>query len=147
FLHRHAPFAAHRPPPAISKLPHIEIQLGDGPAEGIAMHTQLPCCLALVAPICIKDVHDEAFFEFAYRFRIEDATGVHLNDECFELLFHGFLAFTNPKAGQGVYLCGLAALLLEASCRRIRMPSLNFWRTAEGAAQTAARPATKKYPA
>ena len=66
---------------------NVDLEFLHGPAQGVAVHSQLPGCLALIAPIFLEIGHDETLLEFANRFRVEDVAVVHLKDECFQLIF------------------------------------------------------------
>jgi len=54
------------------------------------MHTELPRRPALIAFILLQDSENEAFFELAHGFGIKNIAFVHLHDERFELISHGF---------------------------------------------------------
>jgi hypothetical protein len=51
---------------AISELAHIDLQLADGAAEGIAVHAKLACCPALIAFVFLEDGQNKALFEFTH---------------------------------------------------------------------------------
>src|SRR5579864_882464 len=73
---------------AIAQLSDIDFQLGDGAAQGIAVHAQFTGGAALVPPVFLKDRQDEAFLEFANAFGVKDVAAIHLKDKCFQLIFH-----------------------------------------------------------
>lgn len=93
-LAHHSLFERHRPSAAwwalhpVSKLPDIDLQLANRPAESIAVHSQLPGRAALVALIFLQNRQDETLFELPHAFRVEDVAAVHLQNECFQLIFH-----------------------------------------------------------
>lgn len=90
-------FAAYGAAGAIAELADIELELGDGARESIAVHAEFAGGLALIAFVLLKHIHDEALFEFADSFRIKNSTGVHLSYECFKLVLHGVLSFARSK--------------------------------------------------
>src|SRR5712671_5199616 len=53
------------------------------------MHSKLARGSALVALILLKNGEDEALLEFAHTFGVKDVALVHLQNECFQLIFHG----------------------------------------------------------
>ncbi len=59
-----------------------------GAAKRIAVHAQFASCLALVAAILFEHGDNETLFEFPNRFRVENVAFVHLQNECFQLIFH-----------------------------------------------------------
>lgn len=73
----------------IAQLPHINLELGDGAAEGVAVHAQFAGGAALVAFVFLQDGKDELLLEFADRLGIQDVAFVHLHDQSFQLIFHG----------------------------------------------------------
>src|SRR5579864_6166961 len=52
------------------------------------MHAQFPRRAALVAFILLEDCENKTLFEFPYTFRIKNVAAVHLQNECFQLIFH-----------------------------------------------------------
>jgi hypothetical protein len=82
------PGAARRAPDSIAQLANVDLQLGDGAAQGIAVHAQFAGGAALVAAVFLQYGEDEAFLEFPYAFSVEDVAAVHLKDKCFQLIFH-----------------------------------------------------------
>ena len=66
----------------------VELEFGNGAAQGIPVHAELPCGLALVATVFLQDGQDEPLLEFAHGLGIEDSALMHLKDECFQLVFH-----------------------------------------------------------
>lgn len=79
---------ARRAPAAVAELTHVKFELRDGPAQGVAMHSQLPCGPALVAFIFFENSCDKALLEFSDRFGIKNVALIHLVYECFQLIFH-----------------------------------------------------------
>jgi len=87
-FHGNGAGAAGRTLNAIAQLPDVDLQLGDGAAERIAVHAQFTGGPALVPPVFLKNGQDEALLEFPYAFGVEDVAAVHLKDKCFQLIFH-----------------------------------------------------------
>ena len=52
----------------IAELANIQLQLSDRPAECVTVHAQFPGGFALVPPVLLQDVHDEALLEFTHGF-------------------------------------------------------------------------------
>ena len=61
-------FAPGRATHAGSYGTHVKLQLGDGPAEGIAVHSQLVCGLTVIAVVLFEHSKDESLSEFAHCF-------------------------------------------------------------------------------
>src|SRR6266576_1925216 len=87
-FHGNGAGAAGRTLNAIAQLADVDLQLGDGAAECIAVHAQFTGGPALVPPVFLKNGQDEALLEFPYAFGVEDVAAVHLKDKCFQLIFH-----------------------------------------------------------
>jgi hypothetical protein len=77
---------------AVAELADVDLQLGDGAAERVAVHAQFAGGAALVAFVFFEDGQDETFFEFSDAFRIKNIAAVHLQNECFQLIFHVHLS-------------------------------------------------------
>jgi len=75
------------------QLPYINLQLGDGATEGVAMHPQLARGAALVSIIFLQHSEDKALLEFPHRFGIKNIAFIHLQDKCFELISQGASLF------------------------------------------------------
>ena len=88
FLHGDGAGAAGRALDAVAELADVDFQLGDGAAEGVAVHAQLAGGAALVAFVLLQDGQDETFFELADTFGIQNIAAVHLQDKRFQLIFH-----------------------------------------------------------
>jgi len=88
FLHGDGAGAAGRALDAVAELADVDLQLGDGAAEGVAVHAQFAGGAALVAFVLLQDGQDETFFELAYAFGIQNIAAVHLQDKRFQLIFH-----------------------------------------------------------
>ena len=73
---------------AIAELADVNLQLGDGAAEGVAVHSQFAGGAALVPFIFLEHGQDETLLEFTHAFGIKNIAAVHLQDECFQLIFH-----------------------------------------------------------
>jgi hypothetical protein len=52
------------------------------------MHAQFPRGAALVAFILVEHSQYEAFLEFTHALGIKNVASIHLQDECFQLIFH-----------------------------------------------------------
>jgi len=87
-FHRHRPGTPGRPLDAIAQLPDINLQFADRAAERVAVHPQFPRGTALIALVFLQNGKDETFFELAHTLRVKDVAAVHLQDECFQLIFH-----------------------------------------------------------
>jgi hypothetical protein len=74
---------------SIAQLADIDLEFVDGPAQCVAMHSKLARGSALVALILLKNGEDKALLKFAHAFGVKDVAFVHLQDECFQLIFHG----------------------------------------------------------
>src|SRR5215813_1927496 len=109
------PRAPRRTPDTVAQLPHIDFQFGDSPAKRIAVHSQLPCSAALISFVLLQDGQYELLFEFAYGFGIEDVTSIHLQDQGFELIFHG----VSLSCGQASQLCRYAASAIRRRILRL----------------------------
>jgi hypothetical protein len=70
-------------------LSNVNLQFGNGAAQGVAMHPQLTRGPALVSVVFLQHCEDEPLLEFAYRLGVQNIAFVHLQDECFELISHG----------------------------------------------------------
>lgn len=77
----------------IPQLPHIDLQLINCTAEGIAVHAQLAGGAALVSFVFLENSEDEPLLELPHALRVEDVAPVHLQDECFQLIFHDMRLF------------------------------------------------------
>jgi len=79
---------------AIAELTNVYLQLGDSTAESIAVHAQFARSAALVAPVFLKHGEYESLLELTYAFGIKNVALVHLQDECFQLIFHDASLFS-----------------------------------------------------
>lgn len=73
---------------AVAELANINLQFGDGTAQSVAVHSQFAGGPALVALVFLKHGQDKAFLELTHAFGIKNIASVHLQDECFQLIFH-----------------------------------------------------------
>ena len=73
---------------AVAELADVDLQLRNRSAERIAMHAQFPCRAALVSFVLVEHGQNEAFLEFTHALGIKNIASVHLQDECFQLIFH-----------------------------------------------------------
>jgi hypothetical protein len=96
-LHRDWARAARRALGAIAQLADVNFQFADGAAEGVAVHAQFARGAALVALVFLKDGKNEALLEFAHAFGVEDVAFVHLQNECFQLIFHDASLFVRKS--------------------------------------------------
>ncbi len=75
--------------PALPELPYIDLEFIDGSAQGVSVHAQFAGSTALVPFVFLKYGEDEALFKLSHTLRVEDVAFVHLQDKCFQLIFHG----------------------------------------------------------
>jgi hypothetical protein len=68
FFQQRRLLAPHRTPSAIAELANIQLQLSDRPAKCVTVHAKLAGRFALVSPVLLQDVHDEALLEFTHSF-------------------------------------------------------------------------------
>jgi hypothetical protein len=86
--------AAGRALDAVAELADVDFQLGDSAAESVPMHAQFAGGAALVAFVFLEHGEDETFLELAHAFGIKNVASVHLQHECFQLIFHEGSLFT-----------------------------------------------------
>ena len=108
--------AARRAARTWTQRPDVEIQFGDGAAEGVAVHSELACCLTLVAFVLLQNREDETFLEFANGFGIENSAFVHLENQGFQLVFHNaslyhFRYGQSPNGSVRVTVAGVGNVL------------------------------------
>jgi hypothetical protein len=84
----HGARAAGRALDAVAELADVNLQLGDGTAEGVAVHAQLAGGAALVAFVFLQHGQDEALLEFTHAFGIKNIASIHLQHKRFQLIFH-----------------------------------------------------------
>jgi hypothetical protein len=72
----------------VAQLTDVDLQFREGTTESVAMHAQLAGSAALVALVFLKDGQNKAFLEFPHTLGIKNIAPVHLQDECFQLIFH-----------------------------------------------------------
>jgi hypothetical protein len=72
----------------VPELPDINLELVDCAAEGVAVHSQFSGGTALVTLVFLQNGQDETLLELPHAFRVEDIAAVHLQNECFQLIFH-----------------------------------------------------------
>jgi hypothetical protein len=66
----------------------IQFEFVDSAAQGVTVHTQLACGLALVSFAVLQYRKNESLLEFTYAFGIGYAVLVHLRNQRFQLIFH-----------------------------------------------------------
>ncbi len=66
----------------------IEFQFGHDAAQGVAVHAEFSCSLALVAFIVAQDFLNITAAKLADGLLVGDATGVHLYDKIIQFAFH-----------------------------------------------------------
>jgi hypothetical protein len=76
---------------AIADLGGIHVELSNGAAQGIPVHTKLFGGFALVAAVRGEHFENEPLFELAHGFVVGNPTGVHLADQAVQLAFHRVL--------------------------------------------------------
>src|SRR6185437_3790012 len=72
-------------------LGRVQLQICHDAAQGIAMHAQLPRCLALIAFVVAKNFLNIAAAKLADSLFISDSAGVHLYDQIVQFAFHSDL--------------------------------------------------------
>jgi hypothetical protein len=88
--------AAGRSAHAVADLRSVHVKLGQGAAEGVAVHTELFGGLALVALVLRKHFEDIALFELTNGLRIGDAGAVHLRDQTVQFALQGYSSLAVP---------------------------------------------------
>jgi hypothetical protein len=84
--------AAH----AVANLCGVHVELGEGAAEGVAMHPELVGCLALVALMVGQYFEDVALLELTNGLRVRDAGAVHLHDQAVHFALQGYSSLAAP---------------------------------------------------
>ncbi len=74
-------FARRGPTQAVADLCRVQVELGERPAQGIAMHAELLGGLALIALVMRKHLKDIASFELPESVRVGDTCAMHLRDQ------------------------------------------------------------------
>ena len=82
--------AAGRAAHAVADLRGVHVELGQGAAEGIAVHAKFFGGLALVALVLRQHFEDVALFELTNGLRVGDAGAVHLRDQTVQFALQGF---------------------------------------------------------
>ena len=81
------------------------------------MHAQFAGGTALVSFVFLKDGQNKTFLEFPHALFVKDIAAVHLQDECFQLVFHKTVlsllknfhctvAYFGGEAGEPLNFCG-----------------------------------------
>jgi hypothetical protein len=73
--------AAHSISDLLANLSGSEVKLGEGAAEGIAMHAEFIGSLALIALVVRENLKDVAALKLANGIGVGNARGVHLRNE------------------------------------------------------------------
>jgi hypothetical protein len=81
--------AARRAFRAIPQLPNINLEFVDGPAQSVSVHVELARGTALVAFVFLQDGEDKSLLKLTHALGIKNVASVHLQDERFQLIFHG----------------------------------------------------------
>jgi hypothetical protein len=97
--------AARRTFHALPELPYVDLQLGNGAAERIAVHAKLTCRPALIALVFLEHRQNEALFEFTHALGIKNVAFVHLQNECFQLIFHDAFLFSFDVVARTASIC------------------------------------------
>ena len=66
----------------------VELELGNGAAEGVAVHAKLARGFALVPVAVLQHRENELLLEFADGFGIGNTASVHMHNQSFQLIFH-----------------------------------------------------------
>src|SRR5690348_15995923 len=73
---------------AAANLRRIDLKLGDGAAERVAVHAKFLGRFALVAPVMRKHFDEVALLEFAHGFVVGDAAVMHLGHKAVQFASH-----------------------------------------------------------
>ena len=87
-FHGYRASAARRTLRSIPKLTYVDFEFIDRSAQRVAVHTQFAGSAALIPLVFLKHGEDESLLELAHALGVEDVAFVHLQDECFQLIFH-----------------------------------------------------------
>ncbi len=79
----------------VANLGGIHLELCEGAAEGVAVHAELICGLALIALVVGKDFEDVTLLELAHGIGVSDTGAVHLCDETVKFALQVCLAYTS----------------------------------------------------
>jgi len=71
----------------------VEVELGEGAAEGVAVHAQFIGCLALIPLMVREHFEDVALLELAHGVRVGDAGVVHLRDKTVKFALQSSLTY------------------------------------------------------
>jgi hypothetical protein len=85
-------------------------------SQGVAMDTQPLCSPHLIYILISQDRGQERPLKFAYRLGIWNTVSVHLQNDSFELLFHGGISLRNQTSGEKNKGCDIGYAL--AACSR-----------------------------
>jgi hypothetical protein len=104
---------------AVTELANVDLQFADGAAERVTVHAQFARGTALVSLVFLEHRQNEALFEFAHAFGVKNVALVHLQNKCFQLVFHdaslfAMKLFTAPRllwAGIGSTIRFLGSLI------------------------------------
>src|SRR5205823_11668908 len=96
-FHRRRSRASGRPSRSIPKLADVNLQFVNRPAERVAVHSQFAGRAALVALVLLKAGEDKPLLEFADALGVKNIALVHLQNECFQLIFH-LISLSRPMS-------------------------------------------------
>jgi hypothetical protein len=116
-LHPDWPCTARRTFAAFPQLPYIDFQFRDRAAQGIAVHAQLPGRPTLIALVLLQDGQYELLFEFPDSLGIENIASVHLQDQSFELIFHGVSLSIRRLSNSSCHSWPTVAPFISELCR------------------------------
>ena len=88
-FHGYRSRAAWRTLRAIPKLPYIDLQFVDSAAQSVAMHAQFTGSAALIALVFLEYGKDKSLLELAHALGVKNVALIHLQNQCFQLIFHG----------------------------------------------------------
>ena len=116
--------AARRPTGTRTESPNVKMEFSDGAAEGVAMHAKLACCLALIAPVFLQHGQNKALLEFADGFGIKNPALVHLQNQCFQLIFHSASLYEmrSRSSTSEVLVQGTSSLPCRRDARYVPVP-------------------------
>jgi hypothetical protein len=85
-------------------------------SQGVAVDAEPLCSSQLIYILLSQNCGQERPLEFLYRIGIPKAVSVHLQNESFELFFHGGISLRNQTSGEKNKGCDIGYAL--AACSR-----------------------------
>jgi hypothetical protein len=90
-------FASRGAAHAVADLGGVHVELSERTAQGVAVHTELVCGLALVSLVVRQYFEDVALLELTYGLRVGDAGAVHLSDQAVHFALQGYSSLAAPS--------------------------------------------------